>query len=162
MAITTNSFKVSGGEYVEILFKLFVGRWWWIGAIAVIGVFSLSAININFIYVALMLIFIVIPMIMAFLYIYYGLVPESRLSILEKSAIISSDAIELHFEKEDGIVKIEHLNFNSFTRYVPKKKCLLLVYRGRNYRFLVIPYTAFKCADDLQKSVIAMRKAGLH
>ncbi|MEG0700466.1 MAG: hypothetical protein RR442_02920 [Muribaculaceae bacterium] len=158
-SVITNSFKIASGEYARILFRIFANKWWWVFAIVVIGIFSLSVLNINFIYVALMVMFIIIPMIMSFLYIVYGLVPESRLSILAKSAIINCDELELHFEDENGnLVKVEHILLESFSRYVPQKKWLLLFYKGSNYRFFIIPYDAFKSVEDLRITIGVLRK----
>lgn len=56
-------------------------------ACAAIGVF----IDTRFLLVALMLLFIVVPMVMSFLYTYYMLTPEARRAITRKEIVIDED-----------------------------------------------------------------------
>lgn len=85
----TSTFSTSSGDYLSVLLMLWLPRYGWtvilpVIAFAIIGVFF----DERFLLVALMLVFIVIPMLMSFLYTYYMLTPEARRTVLRKEVII--------------------------------------------------------------------------
>ena len=78
MEYKINENKVSAARYESYAMKLYLAQWWWIYLLPVIGCLCLSAFNINFIYVAVILLFIVASLVLSFVYIYYILVEESK------------------------------------------------------------------------------------
>lgn len=81
----THPFTTTAGDYLGVLLSLWLPRYGWllllpIAACAAVGV----VIDERFLFIALMLAFIVVPMLMSFLYPYYMLAPEARRSVLRK------------------------------------------------------------------------------
>ena len=56
---------------------------WMVLPVALCGVLAVW-IDVRFVIVALMVLFVVLPMLLALLYFYYGFSPEARWSIMEK------------------------------------------------------------------------------
>lgn len=152
-----DEFKISPKDYQKILFGRFVSRWWLVLAL-IIGMISLlSVFNINFIYVALMVIFIIIPMIVTYLYFYYGLIPESRSAILEKTAELTDEGIVYLYKQKDKPDRTELFEWSSIKSVEAGKKWLLLIFRKSNYMFLCIPYSAFESNGKLNEAFVFIR-----
>lgn len=86
----TLPFTTTSGDYLSVLISLWLPRYGWTIVVpllvcAVVG-FLFDA---RFLFIALMLLFIVVPMLMSFLYTYYMLTPEARRSVLRKEVEIS-------------------------------------------------------------------------
>lgn len=152
-----NAFKISPKDYQKILFNRFINRWWFIFALLIGGISLLSVFNINFIYVALMVIFIIIPMIVTYLYFYYGLLPESRSAILEKSAEFTDNGITYIYKQEDKPDRIEVFNWDSIKGIEVGRKWVLLVFKRNDYTFLCIPYSAFDSSEEFSKFMLFIR-----
>lgn len=87
--IKTSPFVTTSGDYLSTLMKLWIPKYGWIVALpllvcAVIG----ATIDVRFLFIALMLLFIVVPMLMSFLYTYYMLTPEARRAVTRKEVEI--------------------------------------------------------------------------
>ncbi len=83
--IKTSPFVTTSGDYLSTLMKLWIPKYGWTVALpllvcAVIG----ATIDVRFLFIALMLLFIVVPMLMSFLYTYYMLTPEARRAVTRK------------------------------------------------------------------------------
>ena len=153
----TQAFKISPKDYQKILFNRFINRWWLVFAMIIGGISLLSFFNINFIYVALMVIFIIIPMIVTYLYFYYGLLPESRSAILEKSAEFTDEGIVYLYKQDDKPDRKELFKWECIKDVEVGKKWFLLVFKKNNYTFLCIPYSAFDSTEELSKFMLFIR-----
>lgn len=140
--ILTRPFTVQSGDYFAVLIRQWVPRWGWVMLLPVsAAVFAAVLLSDErYLLVALMLVFIVIPMVMTFLYTYYMLTPEVRRAILPQQAEISpGNWINLIPEGDEKPAlipweKVERVKFTS--RY------LLYFIRGERMHFAMIPYTA--------------------
>lgn len=155
MEYKINENKVSAARYESYAMELYLAQWWWIYLLPVIGCLCLSAFNINFIYVAVILLFIVASLVLSFVYIYYILVEESRYSTLQKSVEIGENGIKLDYgsDAEDNTPQT-FLGWDSFNDVKVKRDGVLLIFRHRKYCFFVLPYSAFSDKEQLRAVMI--------
>ncbi len=100
-SVMTEVFTTTSGQYLAALLGLWLPRYWWSAVLppAIFAVLGACLDDWRFYLVALMLVFIVIPMGMSFLYTYYLLTPEARRAILPKRVEIApGKCITLHYE----------------------------------------------------------------
>lgn len=106
----TLPFVTNSGDYLSVLMSLWLPRYGWMILVpltvcAAIGFIS----DERFLLIALMLLFIVVPMLMSFLYTYYMLTPEARRAVLRKEVEIregeSLRLVYLPKEKTDDDAK---------------------------------------------------------
>ena len=133
--------KVTAGKYMRELCLMFLAdNWLWIVLpIAICGILAVF-IDVRFVIVALMVLFIVLPMILALLYFYYGLSPEARWSIMEKDVVIGDDGISLTFTDER--MKKHAIGWDDVRNIIEKDDVLLLMLRGKRYTCLMLPTSA--------------------
>ena len=109
---------------------------WMVLPVAVCGMLAYW-IDVRFIIVALMVLFVVLPMILALLYFYYGFSPEARWSIMEKSAMLNDEGMTLTFTDER--MKKHVICWDDVRYIIEKKDVVMLMLRGRRYRCLMLP-----------------------
>lgn len=82
---TTQAFSTSSGDYLSVLLSLWLPRYGWTIAVPILFCAAIGlAYDPRFLLIALMLLFIVVPMLMSFLYTYYMLTPEVRRAVIRK------------------------------------------------------------------------------
>lgn len=99
--VTTEVFTTTSGQYLAALLGIWLPRYLWSAILPPLACAALGAVfnDWRFYLVALMLVFIVIPMGMSFLYTYYLLTPEARRAILPKRVTIEpGECITLTYE----------------------------------------------------------------
>ena len=136
--MTIENCSVSSGTYMRHLCAMFLAdNWLWM--VAPVAVCALLAvwIDIRFVIVAMMVLFIVLPMVLALLFFYYGLSPEARWSIMEKSMKIDSTGMTLSFQDER--MKTHVISWDDVRDIIEKKDVLLLMLKGRRYTCLMLP-----------------------
>lgn len=112
-------------------------NWLWMALpVALCGMLAYF-IDVRFIIVAMMVLFIVLPMLLALLYLYYGLSPEARWSIMEKSVAIDDGAIVLDFTDER--MKKHVILRDDVRSIIEKDNALLIMLRGKRYTCLMLP-----------------------
>ena len=85
----------------------------------------------------MMVLFIVLPMALALLFFYYGLSPEARWSIMEKSLDVDENGITLDFTDER--MKKHVIPKDGVRSIIEKDDVLILMLKGRRYTCLMIP-----------------------
>ena len=110
---------------------------WLVMPVALCAVLAMW-IDMRFVIVALMVLFIVLPMILSLLYIYYGLSPEARWSIMEKTVTVDEHGITLDFTDER---MKKHVIPRDDVRYIIEKDdaVMLMLAGGRRYTCLMLP-----------------------
>ncbi len=102
--LLTAPFSTRPGDYLSVLLSLWLPRYGWmvlspILLCVVVG----CVIDVRFVLIAVMLVFIVIPMLSSFLYPYYMLTPEARRAVLRKQVLISEgNSLMLIYLPEDS------------------------------------------------------------
>ncbi len=145
--ITIASCKVTSGDYIKRLCSLFMADHWVWFALPVLILASLAVLNIDFLIVALMAVFIIIPMVLTLLYFNYALTDEARISITEKELKVTDEGLQIKTLSN----KLQEYTFlwAEFYGYVVGENFLLLQHDGK-YRFFMIPLKAFN--DEAQRT----------
>ena len=94
----------------------------------------------RFIIVALMVLFIAMPMILSLLYFYYGFSPEARWSIMEKDVDINNEGATMTFT--DPRMKTHAIRWDDVREIIIKNDALLLMLNGKRYTCLMLPSSA--------------------
>ena len=136
--MTIENCSVTTGTYMRHLCMMFLAdNWlWMVAPVAVCAVLAVW-IDVRFVIVALMVLFVVMPMLLALLYFYYGFSPEARWSIMEKSATVDGQSITLHFTDER--MKTHVIQWGDVRTIIEKDDALLLMLKGKRYTCLMLP-----------------------
>ena len=124
---------------MRCLCGMFVSEnWLWMALpLAVCAVLAIW-IDVRFIIVGLMVLTIVLPMVLALLYFYYGFSPEARWSIMEKTVDINLDGMVLSFS--DARMKKHAIRWDDVRHIIEKDDAVLLMLAGgRRYTCLMLP-----------------------
>ena len=141
--IRLESHKITSAEYLKILYGHIAEDYWFLIALVALTMIVMSAVDIRWLIVTLMCVFVVVPMIMSYLYIWHAMKPLVRLSILPKIVVIDDSAITI--EPADEVRQSQLvLPFTDFSRYRITDKYLLLTFSQSKYLFFVVPLTVFK------------------
>ena len=137
--MTIENVSVTSSQYMRHLCSMFLAdNWlWMVLPVAVCGVLAVW-VDVRFIIVALMALFLVLPMILALLYFYYGFSPEARWSIMEKTVDINLDGMVLSFS--DARMKKHAIRWDDVRHIIEKDDAVLLMLAGgRRYTCLMLP-----------------------
>ena len=95
-------------------------------------------VDVRFVIVALMVLLIILPMVLALLYIYYGLSPEARWSIMEKTLTLNEQGLTLDFIDER--MKKHAIRWDDVQHIIEKEDVVMLMLKGgRRYTSLMLP-----------------------
>ena len=112
--------------------------WLWMAMpLAVCAILAIW-IDVRFIIVAMMVLFIIMPMVLALLYFYYGFSPEARWSIMEKTVTLDENGITLDFT--DDRMKKHAIRWDDVHYIIEKDDAVMLMLNGgRRYTCLMLP-----------------------
>ena len=137
--MTIGNCRVSSGQYMRHLFTMFLADYWlWMAMpLAVCAILAIW-IDVRFIIVAMMVLFIIMPMVLALLYFYYGFSPEARWSIMEKTVTLDENGITLDFT--DDRMKKHAIRWDDVHYIIEKDDAVMLMLNGgRRYTCLMLP-----------------------
>ena len=112
-------------------------NWLWMALPIAICAILAFFVDVRFIIVAMMILFIVMPMVLALLYFYYGFSPEARWSIMEKTLTIGNEGITLTFTDER--MKKHAIGWDDVLHIIEKDNVLLFMLKGKRYTCLMLP-----------------------
>ena len=127
---------------MRCLCGMFVAEnWLWMALpLAVCAVLAIW-IDVRFIIVGLMVLTIVLPMVLALLYFYYGFSPEARWSIMEKQVDLDNDGLTLTFSDER--MKKHIIPWDNVRDIIETDGVwMLMLSGGRRYTCLMLPSSA--------------------
>ena len=129
---------VTAGSYMRELCLMFLAdNWLWLVLpVAVCAVLAIW-VDVRFVIVAMMVLFIVLPMVLALLYFYYGLSQEARWSIMDKSVTIGDEGITLNFTDER--MKTHVIPWDNVRHIIEKDDVVMLMLGGKRYTCLMLP-----------------------
>ena len=148
--MTIENCSVTASTYMRHLCMMFLAdNWlWMVAPVAVCAVLAVW-IDVRFVIVALMVLFVVLPMLLALLYFYYGFSPEARWSIMEKSATVDGQSITLHFTDER--MRTHVIQWGDVRTIIEKDDALLLMLKGKRYTCLMLPMSVIN--PDVTKAL---------
>jgi hypothetical protein len=109
---------------------------WMVAPVAVCAVLAVW-IDVRFVIVALMVLFVLLPMILSLLYFYYGFSPEARWSIMEKAADVDPQGMTLNFTDER--MKKHAIRWDDVRYIIEKDDVVMLMLKGKRYTCLMFP-----------------------
>lgn len=111
--LMTSQFRISHFKFILLLFRLLAG-WWLLPPIIIFIVAIILSVvaDLTYAIVALMTLLILMPLVMAFLYIYYGLQPNCWMNILDKEISFLQSGIELKMFIKRKLAEEESLPTN--------------------------------------------------
>lgn len=115
-------------------------NWLWMVLPVALCAILAAWIDVRFIIVALMVLFIAMPMILSLLYFYYGFSPEARWSIMEKDVDINNEGATMTFT--DPRMKTHAIRWDDVREIIIKNDALLLMLNGKRYTCLMLPSSA--------------------
>lgn len=159
--VSTNIFKLSRKQFILLLTKLVALKWLLIPLIFLFATFVLTFIlnDIRFVIVGLMILFIIIPMILAFLYISYGLLENCYINIIDHEVEFANDCLVLksHIKKftdneenEEAETRIleRKLKWDAISKVTYNVDNMVILIDKPKFGFLHIPYSSFNSTDD--------------
>lgn len=121
----------------QLCYMFLADNWLWMALPVAVCAMLAIFIDVRFVIVAMMVLFIVLPMVLALLFFYYGLSPEARWSIMEKSLDVDENGITLDFTDER--MKKHAILRDDVRSIIEKDDVLILMLNGRRYTCLMIP-----------------------
>ncbi len=160
------------GEFAWALMGRFGTKWWVVFSVLVVGGLILAAIlsSLIWILVSAMLVLIVFPMMVAFLYISYGLKQECYSNAMPHRVMISSEGIRLKVDVMPKVTDAEEeeiqeiLPLRQYEIFFPKptigkysveKEGITVRTEPPMKGFVWLPYSSFSSMEEFQ-SVIDM------
>lgn len=99
---TTDVFRITPVAYADHLMHLWVRSYRWLLAIPpAVAIGAAFAFDLRFLFVAVILIFLVIPHVMVTVYYYHALSPDSAMSILPHRIVFEPDSLRIIYEDPD-------------------------------------------------------------
>lgn len=137
--MTIDNVSVPSGLYMRRLCLLFIADYWlWLVLpVALCAILALW-VDVRFVIVAMMVLFIILPMVLALLYFYYGLSPEARWSIMDKIVTLDDRGITLDFTGER--MKKHVIRWDDVHSIIEKDDAVMLMLTGgRRFTCLMLP-----------------------
>lgn len=95
----TGWFQPAASAYQRLALMQWVGRWWWLVALPVAASCVMAFIDIRFVFVALILVFLVVPFVVFNVHFYQLLSPELRCRLYRQRFVISyGTSITIEYE----------------------------------------------------------------
>lgn len=160
---TTRPFRTTSGDYFAILLSEWLPRYGWTLFLPILATAGYGCLRHDerWLLVALMLVFIVAPMLMSFLYTYYMLTPEARRAVLCKRVeIVPGSHLCLTYVSPDEMVEDEQkaptpdrdddvslppaevIEWSDVVRVRRTSRFMVYFLRGERMQFLLIPRSA--------------------
>ncbi|MDE6491110.1 MAG: hypothetical protein K2L49_08145 [Muribaculaceae bacterium] len=144
--LNTSTYSTSANSYMRTVAEVWLGRWWWCLIIPVASCFALAAtVNVAFTFVGFMILFLIVPTVVMFLYFAHALTAEARMAVLRHRVSVSSDEIVVDFEPDEltgNEYEPVHIGIREIVGVECRSHDLMLHLSGSQYRFLLIPYDA--------------------
>lgn len=153
----TTVFNTPTNQYIKSILLQMLVKWCWIPIILVLCCVILAyMVNVAFIYVALMLLFIIIPSALMFAYFYHSSSSEARVAVLRKSIKINDSGVLVNFE---SIEVVDYGDSSKSKVYQPQSefypqnniasvfvmgKYVRINLKGGSYKFINIPLKEIK------------------
>lgn len=154
--LETEYFSMSSNKYVKTILFMILFDYWWAILLLLFGCALLAAmVNLSYIYVGLIILFILFPSALMFIYFYHSTTEEARIAVLSKKLILDCDKIIVKFkpikpksqeDNEENLIYPKSVFINK--EYIDKVEDMggyIRVYiKGGRYKFLTIPSNVVK------------------
>lgn len=150
MEAESGIFKTDAAVYIKRLFSRYLSDKWYVFVLTVLPFIILSFFNLNFIYVALMAVFIILPMLLGFVYVYYAFSEECVSSIRRSRIKFNDNSVEWEYvDEQNETINTRIYKWTDFCRYEITTSYVLLYPAGKGLRFLLLPLYAFSTEESI-------------
>jgi hypothetical protein len=148
---TTRAFRLKPSQYVKAIASMWITRWWWIFAVPLAVILLMAvAMDVRFYVVALMMIFIIIPMILGLVYFNYALTPEACFSTINHTITVSRVGLRVDYVREtddERQLPAREIPSNDILSYEDTGNSIFVHLRGGRYKIEIIPIEAIDTHD---------------
>lgn len=104
-AVTTAPFTSTPNGYVRRVAVMWICRWWWAVLLPVAACGVAAFREPMWIFVALMIVCLLYPALIAFIYFNYALTPEARKTVIPHTVTVSDKGVKLSFPENGDSVR---------------------------------------------------------
>ena len=147
--IESEIYKLSAADYMRVLFPAYLSGRWFFFAIAVVPFIALSFWDVCFVYVALMVVFLLCPMLLALAYLRYAFSDECvacirrcRVQVMEHSGLKF-----LYMDDDGNPCGTNFFSFEEFRLVETGPRYIVLAKDKCRFRFLLLPVAQFPAFD---------------
>lgn len=153
-AIVTDAFRDKPDRYVRRIMSMWFGRWWWTMAVPVLVCVALSAVNAVWIFVAMMILFLLVPGIIAMVYYNYALTPRASMALADRTVTLRAKSLVVRMV-DSG--KEEVYTPTDIRSVEDSGKRLIVRFHKPQYSHIAIPMTAIPedCRADFVTRIMA-------
>ncbi len=152
MELQTLPYRVTAPQLASQITRLWLADYWLaLAAVPVLCLIAGAVFDLRLVFVALILVFLIIPGIVFMVYFYYGVSPHCRFSILPHSMIIDSSGLRVDYKSEDDTTPAhapETINWSQLTIVDATAKSIIMQYGSSRYSLIIIPPTAFESEEE--------------
>lgn len=163
----TFEIKMPAKKLLTVLFLQY-GRWWAVAALAGVILFVILgvSVNIRFLMVALIWIFLLVPLVVAFLYFYYGMDPLTAFNAIPHKLIFEDDnhikvriskiekenENEMEVSREENYNQKEYIASGSNFRELKYGSDYVLLFFNKE-GLLWVPMNAFPSMENFKQTI---------
>lgn len=155
----TAVYSITPSAYAGHVIRMWLRDNWWIGVVPITASIIVGAtLDLRFLFVAVILVFLIAPLIMSTVYYYHALSPEASMSILPHRIIFGEKSLTIKYEREPSdedaqseetetppepkVRPDDTIPLNDIKKASRHGSDILLNLTGGKYRILVIPINA--------------------
>lgn len=151
--IQTKVIRLSHKKLVELLFYQNGKVWMYVCLVGILFfIIAGFTLNLKFFILALMWIFLIIPLLISFLYFFYGLNPLTSYNVINHTIIFSNENIIIHFllEEDENNKNIKDivLPLKDITEIKRYPDSIILFFKDYKEGWLWLPFSGFNSFDD--------------
>ena len=140
---------------MKIIMSQWLNRWWWLITLPIIVQLFLGIThNIVYLYTSFITIFLILPPAFLFLYYFYALTTEARISIQNKYLEFKKDGIKIIFDSETEEKPSTNSIFiekGKITSVKYTEKYILIMLQRNKYSNITLPFSAIANEEQFQE-----------
>lgn len=160
--MTTESYKLGAHSLAAYIMKQWIRRNWWIIAIPpAICIVLAALVDIKFLFIALIMVFVMLPPAMITIYFYHALAPEARMTILSHRVEMNDDGLRISYDPPADDIPARDDDVIGWSRIKGvKTEMEQIAYRldSGKYCMLIIPRSAFKTPEHYNAWIMMQNK----
>ncbi|MDE5875411.1 MAG: hypothetical protein K2H15_07165 [Muribaculaceae bacterium] len=150
----TEPFRMTGKDFIGTAAGLYSLPWLLPFAFLLVAALVAGVlIDLRWIIVFLMLLFIVFPMIVTFLYFNYGLREVTVYNSVEHRLLFGDSTLSLTVCRGEEEEVVKEIPYTDFSGYYTGKNCVVVPLKQKVRGFVWIPVNSFSSFEDFRESV---------
>lgn len=162
--IVTKEIKMPGKKLLSVLYMQYGSLWTWISVVGLIVCIILGiTVNFRFYFLALIWLFMFLPLMVAFLYFFYGMQPLTAFNAIPHKIIFGDSQLKVRLMERDENGNEVEANENK--DYIANYTSLKELKSGTDYMlafftkigWLFLPLSAFSSIDEFNNALKLIR-----